>query len=139
MTAVLLYCIIVYFVSGVDLPLCFEQKEILIFAIFCPFLLCPIALLARIAVYGFFRTELIPERFSLDICKDWWGSTNHKASAPKHTHTHTNTGPTSEQLTAILTYSLYFRLHRQTAHSGCVDLRCGAALCAVSPLNMWLL
>jgi len=61
MTTALLYCIIVYFVSGVRLPLSYEQREVLIVVIFCQFLFCLVALLARIAMSGFYRTELILE------------------------------------------------------------------------------
>jgi hypothetical protein len=60
--------IVLYYRVG--LALRFEQREILIVVMFCPFLLCPIASLARIAMSGFFRTELILERCSLDICKE---------------------------------------------------------------------
>jgi hypothetical protein len=58
-----------------------------------------------------------------------------------HTHIHTdtnartNTGPTSEQLTAIWTHSLYLRLHSQTNSAQWVcglEVRCGAAFCAVN-------
>jgi len=91
MNAVLLYCIIAYFVSAVGLPSCFEQREILIVVTFCLFLLlCPIALLARIAMSGFFRTELKLERCSLDICKNWEDRPITRL-LPPNTHTHTQT------------------------------------------------
>ena len=162
MPAVLLYCIIVYSVSKFGLPSCFEQREILIVVTFCPFLLCPIALLARIAMSGFFSTELLLERCSLDICKDWGDRPftrllpppTQPPKPPPHTHTHT-----------LMYTHRHKRTHEHRAYIRTADshidilaifetaqpdqqctvgvstggaVRCGAALCAVTPLNVWL-
>ena len=144
MTAVLLHCIIVYFASGVGLPLCFERREILIVVIFCPFRLRPIALPARIAMSGFFRTELILERCSLDICKDWGrrpitrllppNTHEHKTHTNTNTHEHTDSNRTADSHIDI--FGILQGTQTNSAQRVCrLEVRCGAVctVCRKSP------
>jgi hypothetical protein len=98
------------FVSGIGLPLYCEQRETLCVVIVC-LSVCLIALLARIALSGFFRTEMAFERCSLDIYKDWGDRPitrllprNTHTQTHTHTHTHTNTNTHTQTHTQTHTH-----------------------------------
>jgi hypothetical protein len=139
MTAVLLYCIVLYCIvlyyiasSAVGLPLCFEHREILI-VIFCPVLLSLIALLARIAVSGFFRAELTIERCSLDICKDWGDRPITRLLAPNtHTHTHAHRACIRTADSHTDTFAIFQTTQTNTAQCLCgLEVQC-CTLCSKS-------